>query len=138
MREQVLDLTISLRDEVDDGELDRLTRQLRDEIADLDVEEVGLAPGTELPPGAKGEPITMTIGSIVVALASAGVFTGLIELLKSWALRREGRTITVKAKVGEREVEMTYSPAETSPEEMTRFANTILGMLGKETSTAGG
>jgi hypothetical protein len=136
MRERVLDLTISLGDEVDDGELDRLTRQLRDEIADLDVEEVGLAPGTGLPPGAKGEPIT--IGSIVVALASAGVFTGLIELLKSWALRREGRTITVKAKVGEREVEMTYSPAETSPEEMTRFANTILGMLGKEMSTAGG
>jgi len=136
MRERVLDVTISLRDEVDDGELDRLTRQLRDEIADLDVEEVGLAPGTELPLGAKGEPIT--IGSIVVALASAGVFTGLIELLKSWALRREGRTITVKAKVGEREVEMTYSPTETSPEEMTRFANTILGMLEKETSTAGG
>ena len=136
MRERVLDLTISLGDEVDDGELDRLTRQLRDEIADLDVEEVGLAPGTELPLGAKGEPIT--IGSIVVALASAGVFTGLIELLKSWALRREGRTITVKAKVGEREVEMTYSPTETSPEEMTRFANTILGMLEKETSTAGG
>ena len=136
MRERVLDLTISLRDEVDDGELDRLTRQLRDEIADLDVEEVGLAPGTELPLGAKGEPIT--IGSIVVALASAGVFTGLIELLKSWALRREGRTITVKAKVGEREVEMTYSPTETSSEEMTRFANTILGMLEKETSTAGG
>jgi hypothetical protein len=136
MRERVLDLTISLGDEVDDGELDRLTRQLRDEIANLDVEEVGLAPGTELPPGAKGEPIT--IGSIVVALASAGVFTGLIELLKSWALRREGRTIAVKAKVGEREVEMTYSPAETSPEEMTRFANTILGMLEKETPTAGG
>jgi hypothetical protein len=136
MLERVLDLTISLGDEVDDGELDRLTRQLRDEIADLDVEEVGLAPGTELPLVAKGEPIT--IGSIVVALASAGVFTGLIELLKSWALRREGRTITVKAKVGEREVEMTYSPAETSPEEMTRFANTILGMLEKETSTAGG
>jgi len=136
MRQQTLDLTISLQDQVEDEELDRLTRQLRDEIAELDVEEVELAPGTELPPGAKGDPIT--IGSIVVAMASAGVFTALIELLKSWALRREGRTITVKAKVGEREVELTYSPTETSPEEMTRFANTMLGMLEKDTSTAGG
>ena len=136
MHEQMLDLTISLQDEVDDEELDRLTRQLRDEIVELDVEEVELDPVTELPPGAKGDPIT--IGSIVVALASAGVFTALIELLKSWALRREGRTITVKAKVGEREVEMSYSPTETSPEEMTRFANTILGMLEKGSSTAGG
>jgi hypothetical protein len=136
MHEQMLDLTISLQDQVDDEELDRLTRQMRDEIDELDVEAVELAPGTELPPGAKGDPIT--IGSIVVALASAGVFTALIELLKSWALRREGRTITVKAKVGEREVEMSYSPTETSPEEMTRFANTILGMLEKGSSTAGG
>lgn len=136
MSERALDLTISLQDEVDDEELDRLTRQLRDEIAELDVEAVGLAPGTELPPGAKGDPIT--IGSIVVALASAGVFTGLIELLKSWALRREARTITLKAKVGEREVELTYSPTETSPQEMTRFTNTMLGMLETETSTAGG
>ncbi len=135
MREQTLNLTISLRDEVDDEELDRLTRQMRDEIDELDVEAVELAPGTELPPGAKGDPIT--IGSIVVALASAGVFTALIELLKSWALRREGRTITVKAKVGEREVELSYSPTETSPQEMTRFANTMLGMLETETSTTG-
>ena len=127
MPEQLLDLTISLRDEVDDEELDRLTRQLRDEIDELDVEAVGLAPGTELPLGAKGDPIT--IGSLIVALASAGVFTGLIELLKSWALRREGRTVTLKARVGEREVELAYSPAETSSEEMTRFVNTIMDRL---------
>jgi len=127
MREPMLDLTISLRDEVDDVELDRLTRQLRDEIDELDVEAVGLAPGDTLPPGVKGDPIT--IGSIVVALASAGVFTGLIELLKSWALRREGRTVTLKARVGDREVELAYSPAETSPEKMTQFVNAVLGTL---------
>jgi hypothetical protein len=127
MREQVLDLTISLRDEVDDVELDHLTRQLRDEIDELDVETVGLAPGVTLPPGAKGGPIT--IGSLVVALASAGVFTGLIELLKSWALRREGRTVTLKARAGDREVELAYSPAETSPEEMTQFVNAIMSTL---------
>jgi hypothetical protein len=137
MREQLLDLTISLQDEVDDEELDRLTRQLRDEIDELDAESVELAQGTDVPPGAKGEPIT--IGSIVVALASAGVFTGLIELLKSWALRREGRTVTLKARAGDREVEMAYSPVETSPEEMTRFANTILSILQQgETPAAGG
>ena len=71
----------------------------------------------------------VTVGNILVALASAGVFTGLIKLLKSWALRREGRTVTLKAKVGDREVELAYSPAETSPEEMTQFVNTIMGAL---------
>ncbi len=136
MREPVLDLTISLQDKVDDEELDRLTRQVRDEIAELDVEAVGLARGAELPPGVKGDPIT--IGSIVVALASAGVFTGLIELLKFWALRREGRTVTLKAKVGDREVELAYSPAETSPGEMTRFVNVIMGTLRQGEKPAAG
>ncbi len=73
MPDQSLDLSISLLDQVDDEELDRLTRRLRDEIDELDVEAARLAPGPPVP-GAKGDPIT--IGGIVVALASAGVFTG--------------------------------------------------------------
>jgi hypothetical protein len=127
MPEKALDLTISLGDEVDDEELDRLTRQLREEIAELDVAGVQLAKGTELPAGAKGDPITL--GSMVVSLASAGVFTGVIQLVKSWVERREGRTVTFKAKVPEGEVELTYSPAHSSPEEMSRFVNTIVGKL---------
>ncbi|MBU0703540.1 MAG: hypothetical protein KKC18_06705 [Chloroflexi bacterium] len=96
-----------------------------------------MARGSELPLGAKGDPIT--VGGIVVALASAGVFTGLVELLKSWALRREGRTVNLKARVGDREIELAYSPAETSPEEMTRFINTIMGSLQQaETPVVGG
>lgn len=136
MPEQSLDLTISLQDKVDNEELDLLTRQLRDEIDELDVEAVNLARGGELPPGAKGDPIT--IGGIVVALASAGVFTGLVELLKSWALRREGRSVSLKARIGDREVELAYSPAETSPEEMTRFVNTIMGTLQQGEAIAAG
>ncbi len=79
MSERPLDLTICLCDTVEDDELDRLTRRLKEEIAELDVEAVALAKGTELPPGAKGDPVT--IGSLVVTLASAGVFTGLIEFV---------------------------------------------------------
>ena len=127
MQEPVLDLTIVLQDQVDNEELDRLTRQMRNEIAELDVEMVKLAQGEALPSGAKGDPIT--IGTIVVALASAGVFTALIELLKSWALRREGRTITLKVRDGEREMELAYSPADTSPEEMARFVDKVIGVL---------
>ena len=109
MTQQALDLTIALQEQDADAEdLDRLARQLRHEIHDaLDVEKATLTRDAVLPPGAKGDPIT--VGSIVVALASAGVFTGLVELIKAWALRREGRTITLKAKVGDREVELSYS-----------------------------
>jgi hypothetical protein len=101
-----------------------LTRNLRDEIAELGVERVGLARGSDLPPGAKGDPIT--VGTIIVSLASTGVLTALIELVKSWALRREGRTVKFKAKVEDREVEFTYTPEGTTPEAMGQFARTIV------------
>ena len=127
MPQQPLDFAISLGDQVDDEELDQLTRRLRDEIADLGVEQVKLAPGGTLPAGAKGEPIT--IGSLIVSLASAGVFTGLIDLLKSWVHRGEGRTVTVKAKVRGQELEMSYNPSGMSPKEMSRFASTIVSAL---------
>ena len=130
MSEPLLDLNVSLQDEVDGEELDRLTRRVRDEIAELEVEAVKLAPGTDLPAGAKGDPIT--IGSIIVTLASAGVFTGLVEVLKSWVLRREGRTVKFKAKVQGQEVEMTYSQASTSPQEMSRFVSAVVGKLQKK------
>jgi hypothetical protein len=129
MSEQPLNLTISLEDAVDAEELDRLTRQVRDEIAELDVEEARLAPGTTRPPGAKGDPITL--GSIIVSLASAGVFTGLIQVLKSWVLRRDGRTVKFKTKVEGQDLELTYSQASTSPQEMSRFVTAIVGKLQK-------
>jgi len=127
MPQQPLDLTVSLGDKVDDEELDQLTRQLRDEIAGMEVEKVALAPGEVVPEGAKGEPIT--IGSLIVSLASAGVFTGLINLLKSWVHRRQGRTVTVKAKVHGQELELSYVPERTSPKEMSRFVSTIVTAL---------
>jgi Effector Associated Constant Component 1 len=127
MPRQPLDLTIVLGDEVDEEEMDQLTRQLRDEIAELGVEGVRLATGSTLPPRAKGDPITL--GSIIVTLASTGVFTGLIELLKSWLVRREGRTVKFKAKIHNQEVELSYSPVRTPPEEMSRFVSAIVSTL---------
>lgn len=123
----LLHLHIILEDNVDQDALDDLTRQLRDEIVQLDVQSADLGRSGTSPPGAKGDPIT--VGGIVVALASAGVFTALVELLKSWALRREGRMITIKAESIGQKVELTFSPAETSPEEMTHFVQNILQTL---------
>jgi hypothetical protein len=125
--QETLVLNIDLHDDVDQPALERLTSQLLDEISDLDVDYAKLASASEVPLGAKGDPIT--VGSIMVALASAGVFTGLIETLKSWALRHEGRSVTIKAEVEGRKLEMTFSPAEASEAEMARFAEKIMQTL---------
>ena len=77
--------------ELDPEACERLTRWLRSELAELDVESVGLAAGGTVPDGAKGtDPVT--VGAVIVALsASGGVFTGLIETLRDWLGRHYGR-----------------------------------------------
>jgi hypothetical protein len=127
---EAITLTIAPHDEVDTTELDSLTRSLRDEIAALDVDSAELERGANLPTGAKGDPLT--VGSLVVSLASAGVFGALIELLKSWALRREGRSVTIKAEVDGRKLEMTFSPEAVSKEEMVSFAEKVMTTLKKK------
>ncbi|MEV0372016.1 hypothetical protein AB0I10_19670 [Streptomyces sp. NPDC050636] len=77
--------------EWDAEESERLTRRLRAEIAELDVESVRPLPGAPAPEGAKsGDAIAF--GAIVVALsASGGVFTQLIALLGDWLGRQSAR-----------------------------------------------
>lgn len=84
-----------------DPELDlaageRLTRQLRAELAELDIESVGLVGGGTVPDGAKGtDPVT--VGAVIVALsASGGVFTTVIETARDWLTRhRRAHRISV-------------------------------------------
>ena len=123
-----LGLTITLRDEVGDEELDQLTRQLRDAIDELGVEEVRLAPGTGLPVGAKGD--SVTLGSLVVTLASAGVFTGLVEVLKSWVLNRGGRTAHIKVKIEGQEIELDF-PQPSDSHDVVRSVESLVEKLKK-------
>jgi hypothetical protein len=70
---------------------ERLARQLRAELAELDVESVALATGGTVPEGAKSAD-AVTVGAIVVALsASGGVFTTLIGTLRDWLGRQSAR-----------------------------------------------
>ncbi|MEW2161350.1 hypothetical protein AB0950_40215 [Streptomyces sp. NPDC007189] len=84
-------LSIAFDPEFDPESAERLTRQLRAEIAELDVESIAHAPAGASPDGAKGSD-AVTLGAVVVALsASSGVFTTLIETLRDWLGRHSAR-----------------------------------------------
>jgi hypothetical protein len=95
-KEMQLRLVIASDPETDDEELQQLTIQLRNEILDLDVEAVSLVEAEEAPAGTKaGAPVTW--GTLLVTLAaSGGVLTALVNLLKSWLVRNEQRSITLE------------------------------------------
>ncbi|HEX9018352.1 MAG TPA: hypothetical protein VF806_04165 [Anaerolineaceae bacterium] len=126
---QPISLTLQLvADENADREaLDRLTRELRSELLDLDVESVELARGGPAPDGSKAAEV-VTLGALAVSIFPT-LIPKLVDFLQSWSLRGESRTVKIKAQAQDRSIEVEYSPASMTPEELKRLVETITQAL---------
>ncbi len=103
----VLILQVELEDS-DTEELDSLTRQLLNEIRELEVESAELVVAGSAPEGAKVvDPVTL--GVIAVAVLPA-LLPKLIEFLQAWTLRGWGRTMKFKGKIGSQDIEFEGTP----------------------------
>jgi hypothetical protein len=89
-------LKLDARSETDMERLAELTRQLRNELLELDMEDVGLVRSGEIPKKAKaGDPIAW--GELLVTLTSSGgVVVALVNVLQSWLTRHERRSVTLE------------------------------------------
>jgi hypothetical protein len=102
---------------------DRLARDLLREI-----QEVGLEAKpkpAETAPEGPGTPKVvdpMAIATLIMPLLVA-VAPKLVDVLKDWATRGEGRTlkITVKDKKGNVSLDIEYDPKRTSPDELQKL-----------------
>lgn len=84
-------LVVAPDPELDPEAGERVTRRLRAEIADLDVESVRPGPSAPAPAAAKGTD-AVALGAVIVALsASGGVFTALVETVRDWLARSSAR-----------------------------------------------
>jgi hypothetical protein len=82
--------------EADAKELAGITRRLREELLELDVEAVEFAQGGETPEGAKiGRAVDWNTLLLTLA-ASGGVLTTIIGMLQSWLTRHERRSVTLE------------------------------------------
>jgi len=81
----------------DDEEIDRTTRQLREELSDLNIDSVGLVKTGSAPKGSKAGEDIIAWGSLLVSLAaSGGVLPSLIGTVQSWLSRRENAKISME------------------------------------------
>ena len=79
-------LVLELEPEVDPDEAERLGRQLRADLTQLDVEAVKPATTVDVPEGAKGGAVDW--GCLLVTLSAAGgVFTSVIAVAREWLAR---------------------------------------------------
>jgi hypothetical protein len=108
-------------------ELDQMTRQLRSELMELEVESVDLVGAKEIPKGAKAGEV-LELGTLAVAVLPVFI-PKIIEYLQSWSLRAESRKVSVKAQVGDRSIEIEYSPAALSPDGLKNLVETLTGAL---------
>jgi hypothetical protein len=74
----------------DAEEVERLGRQLRAELRELDVDDVRTLEGSAPPPGTKGIDTASLTDLLVTLSASGGVFATVIATIKDWLGRRAG------------------------------------------------
>jgi hypothetical protein len=76
----------------DPEQLDELTRALRHELLELDVEAVEFVSAGEAPEQAKGFGLA-SVGALIVRIVSGSALNGVAEVIKAWTSRDANRSV---------------------------------------------
>ncbi|MFI9819319.1 hypothetical protein ACIHFC_02410 [Streptomyces sp. NPDC052013] len=88
-----MQLVLTGRQDSDQEELDELTRGLRDRLLELDVDDVELRRGGEIPEGAK--PVdAIAVGALAVTMAPIAL-RSVLSLVQTWIENRPVRTVSI-------------------------------------------
>jgi len=109
-------------DAISDRRLNEITIQLKSELEQLHLVQVDLVREVEKPDGTMSGD-AFTLGAIALAVLPVTV-PALIEFLRDWKLRNSNRTITIKRRIGEQEIEVTV-PEDISPSQLKDFIDTV-------------
>jgi hypothetical protein len=107
----------------DAAELDDLTRQLRAEVEELNVDSVEHVSAGAALEGTKALDLA-AIGQMAVTLAPA-IVPPLFDLLKSWVERKPSTPVKVRVKVGKRTAQIEYDPTKTSAKDLEALIKTL-------------
>lgn len=88
--------------DTDSEEFTLLSRRLRAELAQLDVESVDYA--TDSPPSGAKTGTAVDLSTLIVTLSDSTVLAALVGLLRTWVRRGRGREVTIQ--LGEDKVEI--------------------------------
>ena len=124
MPENSAEIIVELSLEAGDAtELDELTRQLRTELVELNIDSVEQVALGVAPEGTKAVDL-LAIGQMAVTLAPA-IIPPLFNLLKSWVERKPSTPVKIKVKVGKRTAQIEYDPTRTSAKDLEVIIKTL-------------
>jgi hypothetical protein len=107
----------------DPVELDELTRQLRAEVNELDVNSVEQVSAGQAPEGSKAVDMA-ALGQLAVTLTPSLV-PPLFDLLKSWVERKPSTPVKITVKSGRKSTQIEYDPSCTSPKEVEELVKAL-------------
>ena len=118
------ELLVSLSlEHADESEIYELTRQLRAEIEQLNVDAVDSVYEGNVPEGTKAIDWA-SVGNFIVTLAPT-VVPALFGVLQSWIERQPSVSVKIKVKVGRKTAEIEYDPTKTSAEDLDRLVKSL-------------
>lgn len=129
----LLNLQVDSGNVLDPDELDRVTRQLRSDLAELNVESVEFPHSTNVPAGAKSAE-AVALGSLAVAVLPVAI-PKVIEFLRDWLMRGENRTLKLKLQVGGNSAEIEYNPSTVATNDIELMVGKLTSVLGKPANT---
>ena len=103
-KKETVDVGLQLSSKGGKNELDDLTRQLRDELLGLDVDDVQLVSKGAPPPEAKGLGL-LAVGGLIVKLVGSKAFANVVAAVAAWLARDKSRT--AKLKIGNETIELS-------------------------------
>ena len=113
----------------DTNELDELTRQLRVQVEELNIDSVEQVSAGAAPQGTKSAELS-EFGQMVVTIAPA-LIPSLFDLLKSWIGRKPATPVKVTVKVGKKTALIEYDPANTSAKDLDALIKNLNKSLKK-------
>ena len=103
-----MQVDIGIESDADAAELDEATVQLRQNLLQLEVEDVERPPGEPPPPGARAVDAAV-LGTLIVSAGPAVIGT-VVQTLAGWLSRRPSRSL--KLEIGGDSIELTDVSAE--------------------------
>jgi hypothetical protein len=91
--------------------IDALTGYLRQELLQLDVDDVTALPGGDAPPGTRGLDV-VAVGGLLVSLGHTAAGLGpVISAIRNWLARGGGARRTVRIEIGGEALELSEATA---------------------------
>lgn len=90
--------------DADNEDIEKLTRELNEELNELDyIESIEVVQTGTLPKGAKG--VSIDVGTLLIKMAEFGGISALITILGTWLGRDKSRVL--KLQIGDKSLELT-------------------------------